>query len=279
MTIRFETCCAGYGLVEAPRADAAGACVFSDVLGGGVYRWTPDGAVATVVPKRRGVGGHVPHAAGGIVVSGRDVTHVHDDVSRVVLAAPEGVLGFNDLTTDAAGRVYVGSLRSPAFDGGGPRIPGECHRIDVDGTASVFYGDVAFANGIGFAPDDRVLYHSSYSDRHVIAHDVADGRAVRRRIFATLPRGNPDGLAVDEAGCVWVACGDARGLARFTPAGTLDAFVAVPATFVASLCFGGADRRDVFVTTMGNTEDESRRGTLFRGRVDVPGLVAAPARV
>lgn len=68
-------------------------------------------------------------------------------------------------------------------------------------------------------------------------------------------------------------------MARFTPAGALDAFVAVPAPFVASLCFGVADRRDVFVATMGNAEDERRGGTLFRGRVDVPGLVATPARV
>jgi gluconolactonase len=277
--MRFETCCFGYGLVEAPRADAAGACVFSDALGGGVHRWSPDGTVATIVPKRRGVGGHVPHAGGGIVVSGRDVVHVKDGVSRIVLAAPEGVLGFNDLTTDADGRVYVGSLRSPALDDGGPRIPGECHRIDTDGTSRVFYDDVAFANGIAFSPDERVLHHSNYSERHVLAHDVADGRASGRRLFAIVPRGNPDGLAVDESGCVWVACGSAGGLARFTPGGALDAFVPVPAPFVASLCFGGADRRDVFVATMGNAEDERRGGTLFRARTDVPGLIVAPARV
>ena len=277
--MRFETCCFGYKLVEAPRADATGACVFSDVLGGGVYRWSPDGTVVTLVPKRRGVGGHVPHADGGLVVSGRDVAHVRDGATRVLLPAPDGVLGFNDLTTDADGRVYVGSLRSPAFDAGAPRIPGEVHRIDLDGTTSVLYGDVAFANGIGFAPDGRTLYHSNYSEGHVIAHTIAAGGATARRIFATLSRGNPDGLAVDEQGAVWVACGDAGGLARFAPDGTLDTFVPVPAPFVASCCFGGPDRRDLFVATMGNTEDTTRGGTLFRARVDVAGVVAAPARV
>jgi gluconolactonase len=276
--VRFETCCWGYGLVEAPRADASGACVFSDVLRGGLHRWDPRGTVTTLLPKRRGIGGHVAHADGGVVVSGRDVVHVKDGVSRVLLAAPDGVLGFNDLTTDAAGRVYVGSLRSPAFDEGGPRVPGECHRIGAGG-ATVLYGDVAFANGIVFSPDERVLYHSNYSERHVIAHDVDDGRMVRRRVFATVPHGNPDGLAVDEAGCVWIACGSGGGLARFAPDGSLEAFVPVPSSFVASLCFGGADRRDLFVTTMGNAEDSSRGGTLFRTRVDVPGSVAAPARV
>jgi sugar lactone lactonase YvrE len=277
--MRFETCCFGYGLVEAPRPTDDGGCLFSDALGGGINRWRPDGMVSTVVPKRRGVGGMVPHAAGGLVVSGRDVVHVRDGVSRVLLPATDGIVGFNDHTTDAAGRVYFGSLRSPALDDGGPRVPGALHRIDLDGTTSVFYDDVAFANGVGFAPDERVVYQSNYSAREVLAHDVVDGRATRRRVFATPPRGNPDGLAVDELGCVWVACGSGRGLARFTPAGRLDAFVDVPAPFVASLCFGGDDRRTLFVATMGNAEDETRGGTLFRTRVEVAGLRVAPARV
>jgi xylono-1,5-lactonase len=277
--LRFETCCFGYGLVEAPRADASGACVFSDVLRGGLHRWSPDGTVATLLPKRRGIGGHVPHADGGVIVSGRDVVHVKDGVTRALLAG-EGVLGFNDLTTDRAGRVYVGSLRSPAFDdGGSPRVPGELYRIELDGSATALYDDVAFTNGVGLSPDERVVYHSNYSERAVLAHDLVDGRAVRRRTFVTLPHGNPDGLAVDERGRVWVACGSAGAIARYAPDGTLETTIAVPAPFVASLCFGGADGRDLFVTTMGNAEDETRGGTLFRARVDTPGLVAAPARV
>jgi sugar lactone lactonase YvrE len=98
-------------------------------------------------------------------------------------------------------------------------------------------------------------------------------------VLATVPRGNPDGLAVDETGCVWVALGGGGAIARFTPTGALDAVLEVPSPFVASLCFGGADRHDLYVATMGNTDDPSRGGTLFRTRVDIPGLVASPARV
>jgi sugar lactone lactonase YvrE len=275
----METCCFGYGLVEALRADASGACVFSDVLKGGLYRWTADGSVTTIIPKRRGIGGHVAHADGGVVVSGRDVSHVRGGVTRTLLAPPEGVLGFNDLTTDADGRVYVGSLRSPAFDDGGSRTPGEAYRIDTDGSVTVVYRDVAFANGIGFSPDGRTLYHANYSERHVLTHDVIEGRGENRRVFASLADGNPDGLAVDELGCVWVASGSAGGLTRFTPDGKRDGFLPVPSSFVATCCFGGADRRDLFIATMGNTEDATRGGTLFRTRVEVAGLVAPPARV
>src|SRR6185295_15274926 len=54
---RVETLAYGYGLVEGPRPAPDGSVYFSDVLGGGVHRWTPDGRVELVVPKRRGIGG------------------------------------------------------------------------------------------------------------------------------------------------------------------------------------------------------------------------------
>ena len=274
----METLVFGYGLVEAPRVDGAGNLYFSDAIDGGVYRRAPDGAVSVVVPKRRGVGGLALHADGGVVISGKDVSHVRDGVTRILLTV-EGALGFNDLTTDAAGHVFVGSLRSPALQNEN-RVPGELWRVEGAGRAVEVYRDVAFANGVGFTPDGRTIYHSSYSEGLVLTHDLADdGRGVNRRVFARVPRGNPDGLAVDEAGGVWVALGSGGGIARFASDGGLEHVLAVPAPFVASLCFGGADRRDLYITTSGNSERADRRGTIFRTRADVPGLVAPPARV
>ncbi len=274
----METVAYGYGLVEAPRVAADGTLYFSDVTLGGVYHRSPDGVVETVVPKRRGVGGMALHADGGVVVSGKDVSHVRDGTTRVLLTV-DGAVGFNDLTTDAAGRVYVGSLRSSAFEDG-DRIPGELWRIDGEGRAVEVYGGIDFANGVGFSPDGRTVYHSNYSAGVVLAHDVSDdGRGSNRRIFARVPRGNPDGLAVDESGCVLVALAPGGGVARFTPAGELDTIIEVPARFVTSLCFGGGDRRDLYVVTADNTEDASRGGTIFRTRAGVAGLVAPLARV
>jgi gluconolactonase len=274
----METLLSGYVFPEAPRVDAAGTLYFSDIIGGGVHRRATDGSIETVIPKRRGVGGLVFHAEGGLVVSGRDVVHVRDGVSRQLLAV-DGALGFNDLTTDAQGRVYVGSMRAMAdvLDG---RTPSECWRVDAAGQGRELYRDVDFPNGVGFSPDGRTLYHSNYSGGHVLAHTIAaDGSATDRRIFATMPRGRPDGLAVDEDGGVLVALGDARGIARFRSDGTLDRVLEVPGTFVASLCFGGGDRRDLYVVGVANAADPARAGTIWRTRMDVAGLVAPPARV
>src|SRR3989454_5879254 len=184
----METLAFGYGLAEAPRVDAAGNLYFSDAIEGGVYRRAPDGAVSVVVLKRRGVGGLVLHADGGGVVSGKDVSHVRNGETRILLTVA-GVLGFNDLTTDAAGRVFVGSLRSPVLQNE-ERVPGELWRVDGPGRAGEGYRHVAFANGVGFAPDGRTISHSSYSEGVVLAHALAeDGHGVNRRVFARVQIG------------------------------------------------------------------------------------------
>ena len=44
----------------------------------------------------------------------------------------------------------------------------------------------------------------------------------------------------------------------------------MPADFVSSLCFGGPDGRDLYITTI---------GSLFRTRVEVAGMPVASASV
>jgi sugar lactone lactonase YvrE len=72
-----------------------------------------------------------------------------------------------------------------------------------------------------------------------------------------------------------VAMGEGGGIARFEPDGALREVVDVPASFVTSLCFGGEDMRDLYVT--GVADDGG--GSLFRGRAEVPGLTVPPAAV
>jgi sugar lactone lactonase YvrE len=267
----------GYGLVEGPSFARDGSVYFSDVLGGGVHRWSPGGEVETVLPKRRGIGGIVLHADGGLVVSGRDVAHVKDGETRTLLAL-EGVTGFNDMAADSAGRVYVGALRFRPFGGEQP-VPGEVWRIDPGGEAIELFGGIDWANGIGFSPDGRTVYCSDFAHGLVLAHDLGGDGAGNRRAFARSPSGGADGLAVDERGGVWVALGQGGGVGCFAPDGSLDRVLDVPASFVSSVCFGGDDMRDVYVTTADNSEDPDRRGTLFRTRVDVPGLPVGAATV
>lgn len=276
--MKVETLAWGYGLIEGPRVDVEGNLFFSDIRNGGVYRRAPDGSVTTVVPRRRGVGGIALHADGGLVISGRNVCHVRSGETRL-LFAPDTIPGFNDLFTDQQGRVYVGSVRSDPFQAG-DRVPGELWRIEREGIAVELYGGVGLSNGIGFSPDGRQLYHSDSAAQHILVHDVGlDGRMTNRRVLAAVTVGVPDGLAVDEAGAVWVANYGGGCLLRYTPEGTLEGRIDVPARAVTSLCFGGDDRRDLYIVTADNTEAAERGGTIFRTRAAVPGLPAPFARI
>jgi sugar lactone lactonase YvrE len=124
-----------------------------------------------------------------------------------------------------------------------------------------------------------VLYHSD-TTRGIWAHDYDDGRVSDRRLLVGGDDLAPDGLAVDEAGTVWVADVSGTGAVRgFAPDGREVDRVEVPAKMVTSLCFGGADRRDLYIVTADNTDDPERAGTIFATRADVPGCVVAMAEV
>jgi D-xylonolactonase len=276
--VTLETLATGYGLIEGPRVDGDDGLFFTDVTRGGVYRRSADGQITTVVPKRRGVGGVALHADGGVVISGRNVCHVKDGQTRVIFEQDD-VGGFNDLYADAQGRVLVGSLRSGPFGDDAGNNPGDLWRIDTDGGANVLYGGVKLSNGIGFSPDGTKLYHSDSIAERIIVHDVDANGGVSNRSEIVVERGAPDGLAVDESACIWTASYGGGCVLRFTPNGRLDTTIEVPAEQVTSLCFGGADRRDLYVVTADNATDESLGGTIFRTRTDVAGLPAPLARI
>lgn len=274
----MERIASGYQLVEAPVATSQGGVVFSDVLGGGVYEWSPrSGDVTTVLAKRRGVGGMARHADGGLVMSGRDVIHLGEDgTSRTIYAPPEGVAGINDLTVAPDGRIVVGQLRFRPFAGEEP-VPGEFVAVGGGAEATLVVDDVLWVNGCQFSPDGATFYGCDVHRGIVLAADRHDdGTYSGRRVVIESPTGVADGMAVDETGAVWVALGPSGSVGRFTPTGTLDQEIAMDAAFVASLCFGGDDGRDLFATSIGQDGDT---GAVFHGRVDVAGAPITPATV
>ena len=273
----MERIAGGYTLAEAPVAAPDGGLFFSDAIGGGVYRWSPASEdVVDVIPKRRGVGGMALHADGGLVVSGRDLSHVRDGETRT-LFADEAVAGLNDLTVDPAGRVVVGLLRFRPFRGEAP-VAGEFVRVEVDGSTDTVLPGVEWANGCAFSPDGRTFYGCDFHRGLVLAAELRDdGTYGLPRIVVEAPGGDTDGLAVDENGGLWVALGARGTVGRFRPDGTLEHEIEVPAGFVASLCFGGGDGRDLFITTAGDPAARSTAGGVYLTRSAVPGARLHPA--
>ncbi|MEZ5551769.1 MAG: SMP-30/gluconolactonase/LRE family protein [Pseudomonadales bacterium] len=274
----------GYGLIEGPVWDPQRGLIFSDVLGGGVYCIESDGRVSTLFEHRRGIGGMALHAAGGLVVSGRNVAFKPFDGGATVTLLDRdeaaGNVGYNDLTTDAAGRIYVGSLgSSPVFDDGRSPAAGDLYLIDLDGSSRVVGEDVRLTNGLGFSPDGRILYHSDSRRGTVFCYSVeASGGLGEKRPFVTLQKGVPDGLVVSEDGAVWVAlAGGGSGVAVFESDGRLREHIAIPDPMCTSVCFGGEDRRDLYIVSGSEGNPEPNSGAIYLHRCAVPGVAVAVA--
>jgi gluconolactonase len=264
-----------HSLLEAPCLGPRGEAVYSDVIAGGVWACSPDGAVHEILPKRRGIGGIVAHADGGWVISGRSVVHLLPDGEQREILSGDEVCGYNDLGATPDGELLAGVLRYRPLAGEEPR-PGQLLAVGRGGAVKVLTEDVVWPNGIGVSPDGGTIYLSDYARGAVLALPRQGGEA---RELLHSPRGSADGLAVDRDGGVWVALGEGGGIARFLADGELDEVATLPASFVSSLCFGGPDMRDVLITTADNHVHPELGGTLLRARSRIPGLPIEPVAV
>ena len=174
--------------------------------------YNPNGKVDTVVPKRKGVGGMMFNEGGGIVMTGRGLILFDEKTgnSRGLFTEWEGKsCSFNDLTTNDNGSVYTGQINFDPLSNNKP-IPGSLFRVDPPSKVTKLWDGIEVTNGMGLSPDRKHLYHCDSPTGAVWVYDVtADGGVKDRRIFAKLPEGWPDGMAVDAEGG-HMGCGGAR---------------------------------------------------------------------
>ncbi|MEQ1889430.1 MAG: SMP-30/gluconolactonase/LRE family protein [Alphaproteobacteria bacterium] len=273
----------GYGLIEGPLFDPARGLIFTDVTRGGAYCLDAGGKVSTVVAHRKGMGGLAMHASGGMIVSGRTIAYKPPGEGATVNLIPEnsvsGIVGFNDLVTDGAGRIYAGSLAGSPFGDEKPKSA-FLHLIELDGSHRIVAQDVHLTNGLGFSLDGRLLYHSDSGLNAIKVYDVAaNGDLGPPRIFATTQNGAPDGLAVASDGSIWIALAYGGAVLGYDPDGREIARIEVPARLVTSLCFGGADWRDLYIVTGPDRAEPDSSGCIYRIRMDIAGRLRPLARV
>lgn len=180
---------------------------------------------------------------------------------------------FNDVIADPQGRVFCGTMPSPSAGG-------RLYRLERDSRLVPLVDDVQISNGMGFTRDYKHFYYTE-SEAHKIYlfdYDQATGELTNQRVwkdFSAKP-GVPDGMTVDSEGCIWSARWNGNGVFCYSPEGELLEKIEVPAKKVSSICFGGDDLRDLYITTAldGGTKAEEGEGAgaLFRLRVDVAGV-------
>jgi sugar lactone lactonase YvrE len=250
-------------LGEGPVWDAAaGRLVWVDILGSRVHWFDPVTGRDEAETVAQHVGAALPRRGGGLVLNLRDGVGLRDPDGAfrwLTDLAAEGRRG-NDAAVDATGTLWAGTMRYDEAPGGGA-----LYRICADGKTETVLDSVTVSNGLGWSPDNRLMYYidSPTGRIDVFDADVAAGRVTGRRVFAEIDRpGLPDGLTVDESGCVWVALWMGGAVLRYSPYGTLDRVIEIPASRTTACAFGGPQLTDLYVTTA-TAENEPGSGALW----------------
>lgn len=232
-----------------------------DITAGRVHVYVPGGGAVTTHELGEPVGFVVGCEDGGYVAgTARGLVQLDAELQPTgTIAAPPDLdhrRRINDGACDPAGRVLFGTVDPSGAESGTlwSHCPQDGFRALVE--------RVAMSNGIGFSPDGRTLYYVDSLTRGLdrLGYDPGTGTVSDRETLLEVQEGLPDGLAVDEHGCVWLAIWGAGEVWQITPAGERASVVRVDVEETTSCAFAG-DR--LYVTTA--------RGALFVADVGVRG--------
>ena len=265
-------------LAEGPYWDgAAGGLYWVDIPAGRVHFLDEAGGQASWEAGQP-VGAVVSRAGGGLMLAVRDGFMWLDPATgETGLLAGAGAgrpdVRMNDGACDRAGRFFAGTMAEDEVT-----AAGALYRLDPDHRVTRLVEGVTVSNGIGWSPDERLMYYADSPTRRVdvFDYDAVTGAIEGRRPFVSLPPGEamPDGLTVDAEGCVWVALWGGSAVHRYDTGGRLDRVLDVPAENVTSCAFGGAGLDVLYVTAAAGPG--AAAGALYRCTPGITGLPAHP---
>ncbi|MEA2332006.1 MAG: hypothetical protein QOH58_2144 [Thermoleophilaceae bacterium] len=261
-------------LGEGPAWDAErGVLSWVDILAGRVHVSSASGEVLRTHTHGRAVGAALPAGDGGFLLADADgfetLCEEGDASALLAVIADRPELRFNDGKCDPRGRAWAGTMHNDCAPGAG-----KLYRLDAGPVVTPVLSGLTVSNGLGWSPDGGTMWFADSAKRQVSAfdYDIETGGlgALRRVTELQQTAASPDGLCVDDDGCIWLALWGGGAVHRYTPGGCLDTVVRVPADHVTSCCFGGRGQSTLFITT-------ARRG-LFTAEPGVTGPAAVPWR-
>lgn len=253
---------AGHGFLESPRWHD-GKLWLSDFFRKHVITLDADGTAEKVIELDDSPSGLGFLGDGSLLVvsmNDRKVLHVSPDrlVSEYadISAIAAGIA--NDMLVTSSGHAYVGNFGFDVVGGEEPKSTRLAH-IDPQGAVTEVPGDVLCPNGAGLSPDGSTLVLAELFGERISAYDVhADGTLSDHRVWAALPETfNPDGLAVDSDGGVWIAnvFHDApeSGFYRVEEGGEITDAILVPDAWAVACAFGGPDKDVLYLVCNATT--------------------------
>ncbi len=243
----------GFSFTEGPSCAADGRIYFTDQPNDKIHIWDEQKGVSLFTANSGRANGTYFDRSGNLLAcadlnnklvrfssDGKMTDLVSDGYNGKHLNGP------NDLWSDPKGGIY---FTDPYF----ARDYWEEGHTEVQDCRAVYYlkpegglvrviDDFKQPNGIVGTPDGKQLYVADQGSRTIWKYDInADGSLSGKTLFA---QNGSDGMTIDEKGNVYITSGR---VIVFDPNGVKIGEIPVP-EFPTNLCFGGKDRKTLFIT-------------------------------
>lgn len=244
----------GFKFTEGPAADSAGNVFFTDQPNDRIMKVDLEGKVTEFLKPAGRSNGMFFTGDGKLIACADEKNEMWEILSdgkhRVLFKDFEGkkLNGPNDLWIDSDGSIYFTDpfYARPWWDHKEKPQGKSCvYRVDRDGNNITRVDDaVVQPNGIVGDASKRLLYVADIGDKKTYQYTIAkDGSLVDRKLFCSQ---GSDGMTIDREGNLYLT--GSEGVTVFNSEGKKIQVIAVPERWSANVCFGGQDRKTLFIT-------------------------------
>ena len=248
---------------------------WADIINGEIHELDPSTKSHSIIQVNEMVGSFSIRSNGDFVAA---LQHGFSFINRksgdkIFIGDPESGQPenrFNDGKCDPAGRFWAGSMSFNTTD-----ASGHLYLLDQNLVIHNKINGITISNGLDWSLDKKTFYYIDTPTFQVDAfdYDNATGEITNRRKAISIPReeGFPDGMCIDMEGMLWIAHWGGWQITRWDPgSGEKLLSIKLPVSQVTSLCFGGAQLKDIYITSAReglseeDLEKEPLAGSLLR---------------
>jgi gluconolactonase len=250
---KVEKLAGDFQFTEGPTADAAGNVYFTDQPNNRIMKWSVDGELSTFLQPAGRANGMCFDRQGQLIACA-------DEKNELWSIDPNGQVtvlldGYQDKRLNGPNDVWIRPDGAMYFTDPFYKRPWWQHsEMPQDGQHVYFFvpsskkllrvvDSLKQPNGIIGTADGKTLFVADICDRKTYKFEIQpDGQLTNKQLFCEL---GSDGMTIDAERNLYLT---GRGVSVFDKTGKKIDQIDVPESWTANVCFGGADRKTLFIT-------------------------------
>jgi len=245
-----------YIFTEGPAADRKGNVYFTDQPNNRIMKWATDGTLSVFMEDAGRANGLYFDGDGNLIACAdakNELWLIDEDKNvKVLVDSYEGkkLNGPNDVWVHPDGGIYFTDpfYKRDYWNRTEKEIESEnVYYLSPDyQMLTVAATDLVRPNGIIGTSDGKTLFVADINDKKTYRYQInPDGKLSKRELFVDM---GSDGMTLDAKGNLYLT--GKAGVTVFNPEGQQIEQIPVPEGWTANVCFGGKNRKTLFVTAM-----------------------------